>query len=70
MGALQAIANLVGLSVEQLIFVTVVGVALIVGWYVLKLVLRIARKAFSIGCLGIGLLVCVLYAALALVRGG
>lgn len=58
---LQPIAELFGLSVGQLILVVAIGVGMVVGWYVLKLVLRIAAKVFTIGCVGIILLLGGLY---------
>jgi ABC-type iron transport system FetAB permease component len=58
---LQPIGEWFGLSVTQLILVVVIGVGLVVGWYVLKLVFRIASKVFTFGCVGILLLLGALY---------
>jgi hypothetical protein len=58
---LQPIGDLFGLSVSQLVLVVAIGLGLVVGWYVLKLVFRIASKVFTIGCVGILLLLGGLY---------
>ncbi len=46
---LLPIANLLGITVTQLIVVTVLSIGLIIGWYALKVVLKLAAKAFAIG---------------------
>lgn len=58
---MQAIADLLGLTVNQLTMLVVAGVVLVVGWYVLKTALKIASRIFAIGCVGILVLVGVLY---------
>jgi hypothetical protein len=57
---MQAIADLMGLTVTQLYILAGAGVALVVGWYVLKSTLKIASRVFAIGCVGIAVLVGVL----------
>lgn len=46
---LLPIANLLGVSVTQLIVVTVLSVGLVIGWYALKVVLKLAVRAFAAG---------------------
>jgi hypothetical protein len=58
---LQPIGEWFGLSATQLILVVVIGVGMVVGWYVLKLVFRMASKVFTFGCVGILLLLGALY---------
>ena len=70
MTVLEPIANLIGLTVPQLIAVVVVGLALVGGWYVLKFVLKTARKVFSVGCVGIVVLLGILYVAFVIISSG
>jgi hypothetical protein len=64
MVGLESVADLLGLTTQQLTTVIVLGIAVIAGWYALRVVLRIARKVFSIGCLGIIILLAILYITL------
>jgi len=50
---LEPVANLVGLTATQLIVVAIACAALVIGWIVLKVLLKIAMKVFAIGCLTI-----------------
>ncbi len=68
MDILQPIADLLGVTTGQLITVTLVCLALVVGWYVLKAVLKIAARVFTIGCFTIVLLGAGLYLYFALFR--
>lgn len=45
-----------GLTVENLVTLAVALLALGIGWLILKFVLKMAWRAFSIGCIGILLL--------------
>lgn len=58
---MEAIAQLVGLTVTQLLILAAAGAVLVVGWYVLKAALKIASRVFTIGCVGIVVVVGVLY---------
>ena len=65
---MQAVADLLGLTVNQLTVLAVAGALLVAGWYVLKAALKIARRIFAIGCVGIIVLVGVLYLVYAFAR--
>jgi|GEM_PF-996385 len=47
---LQPIAELLGVTVGQLIFMVIAGIVMVVGWYVLKAALKIASRVFAVGC--------------------
>ena len=68
MTALQPIADLLGITTNQLMIVGIVLIVLVVGWYILKAVLKIAGKVFSVGCFTILLLGGGLYLYFALLR--
>lgn len=61
MEMLQPIANLLGVTVEQLVAIAVVGMLLIIGWYALKIAFKIATRLFNMGCLTILLVAAGLY---------
>jgi len=65
---LQPFADWLGVTPVQLILVVAVGVGLVVGWYALKLALRIATKVFAIGCVSILLLLGGLYIVFVVAR--
>ena len=65
---MQAIADLLGLAPGQLTIILIAGVVLVVGWYVLRAALKIASRVFAIGCVGIVVLVGVLYLLYAFAR--
>ena len=47
---LEPIANLLGLTSTQLMVIAGVSLGLVIFWYVLKTALKIAAKAFTVGC--------------------
>ena len=55
MEIIKPIADLFGISPQLLVILTVGGVALVVLWYVLKAMLKIAWKAFAFGCVVIAI---------------
>jgi hypothetical protein len=57
MEIIQPIADLFGISPGLLIALTILGVLLVVGWYILKFAFKMAWKTFSAGCVLIALLV-------------
>lgn len=59
---MDAIAELLGITVSQLTILGVAGAALVVAWFVLKTVMKIASRVFAIGCLGLLVVVGALYA--------
>lgn len=65
---MQAIADLVGLTVNQLTILAIAGAVLVIGWYVLRSALKMARRLFAIGCVGIIVVVGVLYFLYAFAR--
>lgn len=65
---MQAIADLVGVTVTQLWILAGAGLVLVVGWYILKTALRIASRVFAFGCVGIIVLVGALYLIYAFAR--
>lgn len=58
---LQPLADLLGVTLGQLTTVIWVAAALLVGWAVLKVVLKLAIKVFSTGCLTIVIIAVGLY---------
>jgi hypothetical protein len=52
---IRPVADLFGISPPVLVALVVGGVALVVLWYILKAVLKIAWKAFAFGCLVIAI---------------
>ena len=69
MAVLEPIANLLGVTSTQLIVVAGAILLLVVGWYVLKVALKIASKIFALGCFTIVLLVAGLYLYFAFFAG-
>ena len=65
---INAMADLIGISSTALIGIAIAGVVLVVGWYVLKTVLKIAARTFTIACVGIIGLVGVLYVVFVVLR--
>lgn len=65
---MQAIADLVGLTVNQLTILAIAGAVLVAGWVVLRAALKMARRLFAIGCVGIIVVVGVLYFLYAFAR--
>ncbi len=65
---MAAIAELLGLTVSQLNTILIAGVVLVVGWYVLKTVLKLAARAFTVGCFTIALAVGALYVFFVVLR--
>ena len=61
MGFLEPVATLLGITVTQLVVVTIAAVALVIGWYVLKAVVKAAAKVLTIGCFTIIVVVVGLY---------
>lgn len=59
---MDAIAELLGITTAQLTTLAIAGAALVVAWYVLKTVMKIATRVFAIGCLGLLVVVGALYA--------
>lgn len=66
MELLQPIASLLGITTGQLVAIAVIGMLLLIGWYALKLALKIATRLFSAGCLTILLIAAGLYMYFAL----
>jgi hypothetical protein len=58
---INAMADLIGISSTALITIGIAGIALVVGWYVLKTALKLAARTFAIGCMTIIGLVVGLY---------
>jgi hypothetical protein len=58
---LQPLADLLGVTLGQLTTVIWIAAALLVGWAVLKVVLKLAIKVFSTGCLTIVIIAVGLY---------
>jgi tetrahydromethanopterin S-methyltransferase subunit D len=67
-GDMGAIADLLGLTTGQLMLLAVAGVVLVVLWAVVRRALKMASRVFAIGCVGILVLVGVLYLLYAFVR--
>lgn len=65
---MQAIADLLGLTPDQLTILLIAGVVLVIAWYALRAVLKIARRVFTIGCVGIIVLVGILYLLYAFIQ--
>ena len=65
---MAAIAELLGLTVSQLNTILIAGVVLVVGWYVLKTVLKLAVRSFTIGCFTIALGIAALYVFFVVLR--
>lgn len=65
---MAAIAELLGLTVAQLTTILIAGVVLVVGWYVLKTVLKLAVRSFTVGCVTIVLAVGALYVFFVVLR--
>ncbi len=65
---INAMADLIGISSTALIIISIAGVILVVGWYVLKAALKIAAKTFAIGCMTIIGLVVGLYVVFVILR--
>jgi hypothetical protein len=65
---INAMADLVGISSTALIGISIAGVVLVVGWYVLKTAFKIAAKTFAIGCVTIIGLVAGLYVVFVVLR--
>jgi hypothetical protein len=53
---MDAILELLGLTMNQAILFGVVGVVLVVGWFMLRSAIRLAMLPFRIGCAAIAIL--------------
>lgn len=51
MEVINTLADFLGMSPGLLMVLLVAGIVLVVGWTVLKFVMRVAWKTFSAGCL-------------------
>ncbi len=47
---MDAVADLLEMSVVQLWTIVVVGAVLVVGWYILKAIVRTTVRVFAAGC--------------------
>lgn len=54
---MEGIANLIGLTASELLSVLVVAIGLIVGWVVLRVILKLTQALFRAGCLAIAVIV-------------
>ena len=53
---MDAILNMLGLTMGGAITIAVVGVVLVVGWFMLRTAIRLAMVPFRIGCAAIAIL--------------
>ena len=53
---MDAILNMLGLTMGEAIMIGIVGVVLVVGWFMLRSAIRLAMLPFRIGCAAIALL--------------
>lgn len=53
---MDAILNMLGLTMGEAITIAVVGVVLVVGWFMLRTAIRLAMVPFRIGCAAIAIL--------------
>lgn len=50
---MEEIANLVGLTGSELTSLVLIGVGLVVGWVILRVILKLTAALFRTGCLAI-----------------
>ena len=50
MGIVESVANLVGVTATQLLIVAGAVVLLTVAWFIIKRVIKVAARIFTIGC--------------------
>ncbi len=65
---INAMADLIGISSTALIAISIAGVVLVAGWYVLKTAFKIAARTFAVGCVTIIGLVVGLYVIFVVLR--
>lgn len=53
---MDAILGLLGLTMGEAITIAVVGIVLVVGWFMLRAAIRLAMLPFRIGCAAIAIL--------------
>lgn len=53
---MESILAMLGLTVGEAILIGIVGVVLVVGWFMLRSAIRLAMLPFRIGCAAIALL--------------
>jgi hypothetical protein len=58
---LEPIANLLGVTVTQMIIVAALCLGLVIAWYVVKAVVKLTAKMFTIGCFTIIVIGAALY---------
>jgi hypothetical protein len=59
---MDAVADLLDMTVGQLWTIVIVGVVLVAGWYILKAVVKATARAFAVGCLVILIVIAALAA--------
>jgi hypothetical protein len=53
---MESILGMLGLTMGEAIMIGIVGVVLVVGWFMLRSAIRLAMLPFRIGCAAIALL--------------
>lgn len=66
---MDAIAEFIGLTAPELIQLLMLAAILVVGWFVVRLFLKLTAALFRVGCVGIILLVGAIYLA-TMLNGG
>jgi hypothetical protein len=54
---MESILGVLGLTMNEAILMGIVGVVLVVGWFMLRSAIRLAMLPFRIGCAAIALLI-------------
>ncbi len=58
---METIAQLVGVSPHQLMQLLILIVVLVIGWFLLRLFLKLTAAVFRLGCMGIILIAAAVY---------
>jgi len=58
---MDAIAQLIGVTVQELTQLFILVVVLVVGWFLLRLFLKLTATVFRVGCFGILLIIGAIY---------